>query len=118
MQNAGSMSINEQRTKTPNNSRTPSLNRTSSTFNRTNSMKNSGPLNRSTTSIGRSTSDVNAKFRRASNVTKSGPIMFSNSSGMLKPPPSEEQLECTLDELYHGCVKRIKVSRRVYTFTG
>uniref|UniRef100_A0A803LV13 Chaperone DnaJ C-terminal domain-containing protein n=2 Tax=Chenopodium quinoa TaxID=63459 RepID=A0A803LV13_CHEQI len=53
------------------------------------------------------------------NVSRSGPmIMFSNSSGMLKPPATEKQLECTLEELYHGCVKHIKVSRDVFSITG
>ncbi|KAL2892933.1 Protein psi1 [Bienertia sinuspersici] len=105
-------SRNEQGMKSPTNSRAPSmLNRTTSTGSRTTS------FNR-TTSIGRSTSDTAAKARKM-HLTRSGPlIMFSNSSGMLKPPATEKQLECTLEELYHGCVKKIKVSRDVYTFAG
>ncbi|KNA24501.1 hypothetical protein SOVF_014980 [Spinacia oleracea] len=59
-----------------------------------------------------------AKVRKRS-VSRSGPmIMFSNSSGKLKPPATEKQLECTLEELYHGCVKHIKVSRDVFSVTG
>ncbi|KAG6608044.1 DnaJ-like subfamily B member 13, partial [Cucurbita argyrosperma subsp. argyrosperma] len=46
------------------------------------------------------------------------PIMFSNSSGVLKPPPIEKQLECTLEELCFGCIKKIKVTRDVILNTG
>ena len=46
------------------------------------------------------------------------PIMFSNSSGVLKPPPIEKQLECTLEELCFGCMKKIKVTRDVILNTG
>ncbi|XP_038678432.1 dnaJ homolog subfamily B member 13-like [Tripterygium wilfordii] len=47
------------------------------------------------------------------------PIMFSNSTGrMLKPPPIERKLECTLEELCFGCMKKIKITRDVLTNTG
>lgn len=46
------------------------------------------------------------------------PIMFSNSSGMLKPPAIEKQLECTLEELCFGCEKKMKVTRAVVKDTG
>lgn len=46
------------------------------------------------------------------------PIMFSNSRGMLKPPPVEKKLECTLEELCYGCQKKIKIIREVLTATG
>ncbi|KAJ7965536.1 DnaJ subfamily B member like [Quillaja saponaria] len=46
------------------------------------------------------------------------PIMFSNSSGMLKPPAIERKLECTLEELCYGCTKKIKITRDVVTNTG
>ena len=46
------------------------------------------------------------------------PIMFSNSSGMLKPPPIEKKLECTLEELCYGCQKKIKITRDVVKNTG
>ncbi|XP_017981543.1 PREDICTED: dnaJ homolog subfamily B member 1 [Theobroma cacao] len=46
------------------------------------------------------------------------PIMFSNSTGMMKPPPIERQLECTLEELCYGCVKKIKITRDVLTESG
>ncbi|PHU14589.1 hypothetical protein BC332_15794 [Capsicum chinense] len=44
--------------------------------------------------------------------------MFSNSSGLVKPPPTEETLECTLDELCFGCVKKMKVTRVANTDNG
>ena len=76
-------------------------------------------MNRSTTSIGRSTSDVAGGVQKKSHISKSGPlIMFSNSSGLLRPPPIEQKLECSLEDLFHGCVKHIKVSRNLYTLTG
>lgn len=46
------------------------------------------------------------------------PIMFSNSSGLLKPAPIEKQLECTLEELCFGCMKKIKVTRDILSITG
>ncbi|CAL8997109.1 unnamed protein product [Prunus brigantina] len=46
------------------------------------------------------------------------PIMFSNSSGMLKPPAVEKQLECTLEELCFGCQKKMKVTRAIVKDTG
>ncbi|KAG2666813.1 hypothetical protein I3760_15G082600 [Carya illinoinensis] len=48
----------------------------------------------------------------------SAPIMFSNSSGMLKPPPVEWKLECTLEELCFGCRRKVKITRDVLTKTG
>ncbi|KAE9608977.1 putative chaperone DnaJ [Lupinus albus] len=49
---------------------------------------------------------------------RSNPIMYSNSSGMLKPPPIEKKIECTLEELCYGCQKKIKITRDVLTNTG
>lgn len=48
----------------------------------------------------------------------STPIMFSNSTGLVKPPPTEKTLECTLDELCFGCVKKMKVTRDAMTDNG
>ncbi|XP_054796340.1 uncharacterized protein LOC129301772 [Prosopis cineraria] len=42
-------------------------------------------------------------------------IMYSNSSGMLKPPPIEQDLQCTLEELCFGCKKQINLTRHVPT---
>lgn len=46
------------------------------------------------------------------------PIMFSNSSGVLKAAAIEKQLECTLEELCFGCIKKIKVTRDLLLING
>lgn len=55
---------------------------------------------------------------RDASVRSSTPIVFSNSQGMLKPPPVEKKLECTLEELCYGCTKKINIIREVLTDTG
>ncbi|XP_028757535.1 dnaJ homolog subfamily B member 1-like isoform X2 [Neltuma alba] len=45
-------------------------------------------------------------------------IMYSNSSGMLKPPPIEQDLECTLEDLCFGCKKKVNLTRHVPTHSG
>ena len=44
--------------------------------------------------------------------------MFSNSSGMLKPPAIEKPLECSLEELCFGCSRKMKVTRAVVKING
>jgi hypothetical protein len=45
--------------------------------------------------------------------------MFSNSMGKMKPPAIERPLECTLEELCYGCMKKIEITRDVIiTNTG
>ncbi|KAL5704420.1 hypothetical protein ACHQM5_022854 [Ranunculus cassubicifolius] len=46
------------------------------------------------------------------------PIMFSYSTVRRKPPPIEKNLECSLEELSNGCVKKIKITRDVVTQLG
>ncbi|KAL6215000.1 hypothetical protein ACLB2K_014432 [Fragaria x ananassa] len=70
------------------------------------------PFSRSTTPISKSGPVLNCESRRSTT------IMFSNSSGMLKPPAIEKQLECTLEELCFGCNKKMKVTRVVVKDTG
>jgi len=55
---------------------------------------------------------------RNASSRSNNPIMYSNSSGMLKPPPIERKLECTLEDLCFGCKKKIKITRDVLTDTG
>ncbi|CAI8598051.1 unnamed protein product [Vicia faba] len=56
---------------------------------------------------------------RSGSTRKNGaPIMYSNSSGMLKQPPIEKNLECTLEELCYGCTKKIMITRDVFADTG
>ncbi|KAL3513645.1 hypothetical protein ACH5RR_026362 [Cinchona calisaya] len=48
----------------------------------------------------------------------STPIMYSNSNGIMKPPAMELTLECTLEELCFGCIKKIKITRDSVTDDG
>jgi len=49
----------------------------------------------------------------------STPIMFSNSSGQLiKPMAIEKMLECTLEELFYGCNKTVKITKDVVNNFG
>ncbi|KAI4366601.1 hypothetical protein MLD38_022461 [Melastoma candidum] len=59
-----------------------------------------------------------ASLSRNSSRRTTTPIMFSNSQGMMKPGPIEQDLECTLEELCFGCTKKIKVTRDVLTNAG
>ncbi|XVF36942.1 hypothetical protein REPUB_Repub19eG0102200 [Reevesia pubescens] len=56
--------------------------------------------------------------RSSSRWNGNNPIMFSNSTGVVKPPPIERQLDCTLEELCYGCTKKIKITRDVVTEPG
>ncbi|KAM7518846.1 hypothetical protein LguiB_017808 [Lonicera macranthoides] len=48
-----------------------------------------------------------------------GAIMYSNSNGLvMKPPAMEKKLECTLEELCFGCIKKIKIRRDVIMDNG
>ncbi|KAL1543820.1 dnaJ subfamily B member 1-like [Salvia divinorum] len=46
------------------------------------------------------------------------PIIFSNSSGLIRPAPMEKQLECTLEELCYGCVKKVAITRDAVNGNG
>lgn len=50
-------------------------------------------------------------FSRTTSKGLTAPIIFSNSSGLLRPPTMEKQLECTLEELCFGCVKKVTITR-------
>ncbi|XP_047313434.1 dnaJ homolog subfamily B member 4-like [Impatiens glandulifera] len=56
---------------------------------------------------------VKEKIMSRSMTSRQGtvPIMFSSSNGLLKPLAMEKTLECSLEELCFGCVKKISVSR-------
>ncbi|KAF8008769.1 hypothetical protein BT93_K2430 [Corymbia citriodora subsp. variegata] len=74
---------------------------------------------RSTDSMTFVPSSLSRSSSRMSSLSRSStPIMFSNSTGMLKPPAIERTLQCTLEELCYGCMKKIKVTRDVLTNTG
>lgn len=49
--------------------------------------------------------------KNLNNVSSFRRIMYSSSSGTLKPPPIERDLECTLEELCFGCKKNVTFTR-------
>ncbi|KAL8059631.1 hypothetical protein ABFX02_03G099500 [Erythranthe guttata] len=55
---------------------------------------------------------------RSASRTGPAPILYSNSNGLVKPPPMERQLHCTLDELCFGCVKKINFTKDSITEDG
>lgn len=63
-------------------------------------------------------SPVPSLSRNKSSRRSSTPIIFSQSTALKKPPPIEKKLKCTLEELFEGCVKKIKINRDVITNTG
>ncbi|GFY85374.1 HSP40/DnaJ peptide-binding protein [Actinidia rufa] len=80
-----------------------------------------GSLSRSTSSRKLSTavSAAGGSLSNSASIRKgSAPIMYSNSNGLMKPPAVEKNLECTLEELCFGCVKKIMVARDVVTNDG
>lgn len=57
-----------------------------------------------------------AGTRRNSGPT---PIIYSHSTAKrCKPKPIEKKLHCTLEELFRGCVKKIKITRDVISDKG
>nr|POE95844.1 dnaj like subfamily b member 13 [Quercus suber] len=65
-----------------------------------------------------STPSPPALSRNTSRGSNSSRIMYSNSSGMLKPPPIEKKLECTLEELCYGSTRKVKITREIVSDTG
>ncbi|KAL8513615.1 hypothetical protein ACS0TY_012916 [Phlomoides rotata] len=55
---------------------------------------------------------------RSTSRTGSTRIVFSNSTGLMKPAATEQQLECTLQELCFGCIKKVNITRDVVTDNG
>ncbi|KDP38849.1 hypothetical protein JCGZ_05006 [Jatropha curcas] len=41
----------------------------------------------------------------------SAPIVYSQSTARRTPPPIEKKLECSLEELCRGCIKKVKITR-------
>ncbi|KAL5562818.1 hypothetical protein UlMin_032565 [Ulmus minor] len=62
--------------------------------------------------------DSSSLSRNTSRRTSTTPIVFSQSTAKKKPQPVEMKLECTLEELLEGCVKKIKITRDVFTDFG
>ncbi|XP_009144402.2 serine/arginine repetitive matrix protein 2-like [Brassica rapa] len=66
----------------------------------------------------KSTRDTAGSMGRSISRRSSTPIVFSQSTPPKKPPAVEKMLECTLEELCHGGVKNIKITRDVITDEG
>lgn len=78
--------------------------------------------NRSQPNFSRSTSTKDGGgipgLSRSTSTRDGNPIRFSYSAVRRKPPPVEKTLECTLEDLCHGCVKKIMLTRDVLADTG
>ncbi|EXB97353.1 DnaJ homolog subfamily B member 13 [Morus notabilis] len=59
-----------------------------------------------------------AFLSRNKSTQSTTPIVFSQSTAKKKPAPVERKLECALEELLDGCVKKIKITRDVIAETG
>ncbi|CAK9309301.1 unnamed protein product [Citrullus colocynthis] len=69
---------------------------------------NEGPI----FSEANSTANLGSLSRNTSRRSpRSTPIIYSQSTALKKPPPIEKKLECTLEELCEGCVKKIMITR-------
>ncbi|GFP89822.1 Dnaj homolog subfamily b member 13 [Phtheirospermum japonicum] len=62
-----------------------------------------------------SSSSVAFQRSLSRSVSRTGPIIYSNSNGLIKPHANEEPLDCTLEELCFGCIKKIKITRDAIT---
>lgn len=55
---------------------------------------------------------------RTGTRSNSTPIIYSHSAVRRKPQPIERKLKCTLEELWRGCEKKIKITRDVISGSG
>ncbi|XP_050378423.1 uncharacterized protein LOC126795683 [Argentina anserina] len=62
--------------------------------------------------------DPTTPLSRTPSRRSTTPIVFSQTTARRKPPPVEKTLEFTLEELCHGCVKKIKITRDVINHVG
>ncbi|PRQ19843.1 putative chaperone DnaJ [Rosa chinensis] len=67
---------------------------------------------------GTSETDPTTPLSRTPSRRSTTPIVFSQTTARRKPPPVEKKLEFTLEELCHGCVKKIQVTRDVINHAG
>lgn len=51
-------------------------------------------------------------------MSRRTPIIFSQTTARRKAQPIEKKLECTLEELCLGCVKKVKITRDVISNEG
>ncbi|KAK9286081.1 hypothetical protein L1049_014461 [Liquidambar formosana] len=114
-------------------SRTASRRSNTPTPNSTPLSRNTSPMTTTTTPTDSPTSPSKSSTNQGSSTTpaefptslsksvsrkSTTPIIFSQSAAWRKPQPIEKKLECTLEELCKGCVKKVKITRDVMTDTG
>lgn len=75
----------------------------------------SNPISTNSPSTPRENPSLSRVGTRRSSTT---PIIYSQSIARTKPQPIEKKLECTLEELWRGCVKKIRITRDVISETG
>ncbi|KAM1014621.1 hypothetical protein EV1_044100 [Malus domestica] len=63
-------------------------------------------------------SDQPESLSRSVSRRSTTPIVFSRTTARKKPLPIEKKLAFTLEELCHGCVKKIKITRDVINNAG
>ncbi|XP_022746826.1 dnaJ homolog subfamily B member 4 [Durio zibethinus] len=92
--------------------------RLASNVSRSVSSRNSpSPLSRSLSRSCTSETET-SNVPRSTSRRSTTPIIFSQSTARRKPPPVEKMLECTLEELCHGGLKKIKIVRDVISDEG
>ncbi|XP_021899609.1 dnaJ homolog subfamily B member 13 [Carica papaya] len=62
--------------------------------------------------------EIPANISRTASRRSTTPIVFSQTTARKKPPPIERKLDCTIEELCHGSLKNIKITRDVITDEG
>lgn len=65
-----------------------------------------------------STSTEEIPFSKVASRRCTTPIFFSQSKARVKPPPIGRKIECTLEELCLGCVKKVKITRDAISSSG
>ncbi|KAJ4867614.1 HSP40/DnaJ peptide-binding protein [Raphanus sativus] len=82
--------------------------------------KSRSKRDKDSTAFSKSTSTRRAGGSMGKSVSRRSttPIVFSQSTQPKKPPAVEKKLECTLEELCHGGVKNIKITRDIITDEG
>ncbi|KAE8680021.1 Kinase superfamily protein isoform 1 [Hibiscus syriacus] len=58
------------------------------------------------------------KLSKSTSRRSTTPLVFSQSIARRKPPPIEKTLECTLEELCFGAVKKINIVKDVISYQG
>ncbi|KAF5182585.1 Dnaj protein-like protein [Thalictrum thalictroides] len=98
----------------------PTTPKSSYDYPRTNSQYSSMPssLSKCASKRGSTPSTPPNNLPKSMSRRSTNPIMFSYSTVRRKPPPIEKKLECSLEELCNGCVKKIKITRDVVTQHG